>query len=129
MANAFWGKIALSLCLPLLLAVAASCANTRQVSDFEKARKMDHYMASWVGHYQSELISRWDPPTEIRPDGQGGTILIYESLKGMWGGEKDKSVVGGLHYPTGKRQSGYAAKRVFYVNEKGIVYGWKWEGL
>jgi hypothetical protein len=129
MANAFCGKMGLSLCLSFLFAIATSCAHKPNTSDFEKARKMDHYMDSWVGHYQAELISRWGPPTEVQADGQGGTILIYESLKGIWGDEKDKRIVGGLQYPTGKRQSGYAAKRSFYVNEKGIIYDWNWSGL
>ena len=86
-------------------------------------------MASWVGHYESELIASWGKPTKITSDKKGGRIVVYESLKGIWGDTKDKHIVGGSHYPTGKRQEGYAATRTFFVDEEGIIYGWKWSGL
>ncbi|MDY6951819.1 MAG: hypothetical protein SWE60_09915 [Thermodesulfobacteriota bacterium] len=99
------------------------------VNDFKKARNIDTFMDSWVGHYQSELIASWGPPTRVIPNGKDGSIIIYESLKGAWGSEKDKRVVGGTHYPAGPREHGYAAIRTFYVNEKGIIYSWNWSGL
>ncbi|MDY6836628.1 MAG: hypothetical protein SWH78_01520 [Thermodesulfobacteriota bacterium] len=114
----------------LLTSFALSLSGCAQgVSDFKKARKIDALMNSWVGHYQSELIASWGPPTRVVPDEEGGTVLTYESLKGTWGEEKDKRVVGGTHYPTRPRQEGYAATRMFYVNKKGIIHSWKWSGL
>jgi hypothetical protein len=86
-------------------------------------------MDSWVGHHQTELIDCWGLPTKIVSDKEGGNIIIYESLKGIWGDEKDKRIVGGAQYATKDKQPGYAARRVFYVNEKGIIKSWKWEGL
>jgi hypothetical protein len=86
-------------------------------------------MNSWVGHYQSELIAHWGPPTKILPGEKGGNVIIYESLKGTWGDRKDNPLVGGAHYPPGPRQSGYAATRTFYTNKEGIIYSWKWSGL
>jgi hypothetical protein len=113
----------------LLLALnSPGCAPTPKVTDFEKASTINRIMDSWVGHYQSELMASWGPPTKIEPDEKGGTILIYESLKGTWGSEKDKRIVGGTQYPTKPRQPGYAATRIFYVNEKGIIESWKWIG-
>lgn len=97
--------------------------------DFKRAKAVDDVMDSWVGHHQTELIDLWGPPTKIRPDGKGGRILVYESLKGTWGDEKDKRLVGGAQYRTEPKQQGYAAARVFYVNEKGIIESWKWWGL
>ena len=102
---------------------------TPKIKVFNRAEKISRIMDSWLGHYQSELIAYWGPPTKIVPDGKGGNIIIYESLKGTWGNKKDKRIVGGAHYPTEARQPGYAATRIFYVNEKGIVYSWKWSGL
>lgn len=107
----------------------SGCAPKPRLSDFEKASRVDTYMDSWVGHYQSELIAFWGPPTRVVSDGKGGSILIYESLKGAWGDERDKHIVGGVHYPTGPTQEGYAATRTFYVNAKGLIYSWKWSGL
>jgi hypothetical protein len=101
----------------------------QKVNDFKKASIIKGIMDSWVGHYQSELIAYWGPPTKIVSDGKGGNMIIYESLKGTWGNLKDKRIVGGAHYPTRARQPGYAATRIFYVNEKGIIYSWKWSGL
>ena len=106
-----------------------SCGGTPEVSDFKKASVIDRIMDSWVGHYQSELIARWGPPTKTVSDEKGGNIIIYESLKGTWGNPKDETIVGGAHYPTKPSQPGYAATRIFYVNEKGIIYSWKWSGL
>jgi hypothetical protein len=112
----------------LLFALDSSgCA--QKVTDFKKASTINRIMDSWVGHYQSELIASWGPPTKTEADEKGGTILIYESLKGTWGDVKDKRIVGGTHYPTKPRQPGYAATRIFYVNEKGIIESWKWTGL
>ena len=106
---------------------AFGCA--KKVSDFKKASTIDGIMDSWVGHYESELVAYWGPPTEVVPDGKGGKIIVYESLKGTWGNETDKRIVGGSQYASRPRQPGYAATRMFYVNEKGIVYSWKWSGL
>ena len=113
----------------LILFALTSCGHTPKVSDFEKASVIDRIMDSWVGHYQSELIARWGPPTKIVSDEKGENIIIYESLKGTWGNPKDEPLAGGAHYPTKPSQPGYAATRIFYVNQKGIIYSWKWSGL
>ena len=118
----------LVLCAFALSALSSSGC-TPKVTDFEKASAIDRIMDSWVGHYQSELIARWGPPTKIVPDEKGGNIIIYESLKGTWGDLRDESVVGGAHYPTRSGDPGYAAKRIFHVNEEGVIYFWKWSGL
>ena len=113
----------------LMLFAPNSTGCAPKVNDLKKASTINRMMDSWVGHYQSKLIANWGPPTKIVPDGIGGNIIIYESLKGTWGNVKDKHIVGGTHYPTRPRQPGYAATRIFYVNEKGIIYSWKWSGL
>ncbi len=112
-----------------VLCALYSSACAPKANDFKKASIIDGIMDSWVGHYQSELIACWGPPTEIVPDGKGGCMLIYESLKGTWGDLEENRIVGGANYSTRPRQPGYAATRTFYVNEKGIIYSWKWSGL
>jgi hypothetical protein len=101
-----------------------------KVNDFRKETSIINRMtASWVGHHQSELIARWGPPTKVVPDGKGGNIVTYESLKARWGDQIDKRIVGGANYPTIPLQAGYRAIRTFYVNENGIIYACKWSGL
>jgi hypothetical protein len=118
--------LALSAFLLLVLGISGCAPKT---TDFKRASKINSIMDSWVGHYQSELIAHWGTPTKIESDGKGGKIITYESLKGTWGREKDKHIVGGGHYQTKPKQPGYAATRIFYVNEHGIIYSWKWSGL
>lgn len=117
------------LLLPFMLFALISFGCAPKTNDFTKSAAISRIMDSWVGHYESELVARWGPPTEIVPDEGGGKILIYESLKGTWGNVKDKRIVGGTQYPTRPRQPGYAATRIFYVNHKGIIESWKWSGL
>ncbi len=120
--------ILLGVSVFLLIALHTSgCAS--KPDDFRRASAVDRVMDSWVGHYQSELTGCWGPPTKIVPDGESGSIIVYESLKGTWGHLKDERLVGGGQYPTEPRQPGYAAQRLFYVNEKGIIDAWKWSGL
>jgi hypothetical protein len=117
-----------ALIIVLLSALCGSgCAP--EVKELERASKVTRIMDSWVGHYESELIAAWGPPTKIVRDNKGGKVLMYESLKGTWGDEKDKRIVGGAQYPTPPRQPGYAATRIFHVSKKGIIYSWKWSGL
>ena len=120
-------KLVALLAFVLFALNSSNCAP--KMSDFKKGLVIDRIMDSWVGHYQSELVALWGPPTKIVSDEKGGNIIIYESLKGTWGNPKDETIVGGAHYPTRPSQPGYAATRVFYVNEKGIIYSWKWSGL
>ncbi len=120
-------KLLVFLALMLFALAGSGCAS--KADNFDKASTINKIMDSWLGHYQSELITLWGAPTKIVPDGRGGNTIIYESLKGTWGNQRDKHIVGGSHYPTSPRQSGYAAKRIFHVNEKGVIYSWKWSGL
>ena len=119
-----------SIALLAFVVTSLSCATkVEPPTDYQKTSTINRIMNSWVGHYQSELIAAWGPPTKIAPDGEGGNIIVYESLKGTWGDTKDKHVVGGAQYPTQARQSGYAATRTFYADERGIIRSWKWSGL
>jgi hypothetical protein len=113
----------------LILSPLFSSGCGKAVKGADQASTVTRIMDSWVGHYESELLAAWGPPTSTGPDGKGGKAITYESLKGIWGNEKDKHIVGGAHYSTKPRQEGYAATRIFYVNEEGIIYSWKWSGL
>lgn len=87
-------------------------------------------MDSWVGHHQSELIASWGPPTRTADDGKGGTILIYEYYRDL-GQKEGRAYVdyrGNIRY-TDPKQRGYTAVRMFYVDENGIIYYWRRQGL
>ena len=116
------------LCVLILFATGA-CSYASKPKDFRRADAVDHVMSSWVGHRQTELVETWGPPTKIEPDGEGGTVITYESLKGIWGDEKNKHIVGGAQYAADAKQPGYAARRIFYVNKEGVITNWTWSGL
>lgn len=116
------------LCV-LMLLVASTFGCTSKPKDFKRADAVDHVMESWVGHRQIELVETWGTPTKIVPNQEGGNIIIYESLKGIWGDEKNKRIVGGAQYAADEKQPGYAARRIFYVNEEGVITNWTWSGL
>lgn len=105
-------KLLLFFALILFTIDSSGCAP--KTDHFKKTSTINRIMDSWVGHYQSELISQWGSPTKIVSDGKGGNIIVYESLKGTWGNQGDKRIVGGTHYPTSPKQPGYAATRIFY---------------
>jgi hypothetical protein len=74
-------------------------------------------MKSWVGRTANDLILELGPPTRTTSDGKGGQVLIY-------GGEQViRTNRNGAVYST--RES----VREYYVNEDGIIYSWRWQGL
>lgn len=107
--------LAVSLLATLLLTGCASAINKK--------------MESWLGHHQSELIQAWGPPQQTASDGRGGTILIYGSYVNL--GQTPGTVQpngAGVQY-TYPQQQGYKRTRMFYVNQKGIIYSYRWQGL
>jgi hypothetical protein len=81
-------------------------------------------MRSWIGQHESELIASWGPPSRIMPDGKGGTVLDYSHYKGL--GQTGYIDPWGRIYTS---PTGYKATRLFYVDNNGIVYNFKWQGL
>lgn len=87
-------------------------------------------MQSWVGHTKAELYQSLGPPTRVTEDGQGGEILIYEQYinTGQTPGQVYQDYNGNVRY-TNPQQNGYSRTRMFYVNERGVIYSWRWQGL
>jgi len=94
------------------------------------ASTINKTMDSWIGHHQSELIQSWGPPTQTAPDGKGGSILIYGSYVdlGQTPGRASVDPYGNVRY-TAPEQRGYSRTRMFYVDQNGIIYYWRWQGL
>lgn len=94
------------------------------------AAKLNRQMESWVGHHQSELIASWGPPNQTASDGKDGTILIYGNYVnlGQTPGQVRTDYYGNMAY-TAPQQRGYNRTRMFYVDTRGYVYSWRWQGM
>ena len=88
------------------------------------ASRINKTMSSWIGHHQSELIASWGPPTRTSSDGKGGIVLVYESYRNM-GTKGSVDSRGNIRV----RDNSYIRTRMFYVNNNGIIYNWRWQGL
>lgn len=94
-----------------------------------KIKKMNESMQSWVGCHKSDLIRQIGPPTRYESDGKNGEILIYEYQHGRQiPGTAYTGTDGNLYY-TNPTTIKYDVYRMFYANEKGIIYHWRWQGL
>jgi hypothetical protein len=95
----------------------------------QKIKAMNKAMDSWVGCHKSDLIKQMGPPTRYESDGKDGEILIYEYSQGRQiPGTAYMGSDGNLHY-TAPTMVNNQAYRMFYVNNKGIIYYWRWHGM
>lgn len=120
-------KRPLLIAATLILILSVGCAS----------KKISANMASWMGADQSRLILSWGPPDKTDSDGKGGQVLTWlrdrgnksttsttynTGVKGLGGEDIIVTNTSG----GGKREP---ATRMFWVNEDGIIYNWKWQGL
>ena len=66
----------------------------------------------------------WGPPARVDSDGKGGEILTFVFDRNT--GQTISKTYGDNYVA---RPTGWQAYRMFWVNEKGIIYSWKWKGL
>lgn len=94
------------------------------------AAQVNKVMESWVGKHQSDLILSWGPPRQTASDGKGGSILVYGNYVnlGQTPGRATADYYGNVTY-TAPQQQGYQRTRMFYVDENGYIYAWRWQGL
>ncbi len=104
------------LFVAFVVILLGACTSTRE--------KMD----SWLNHHESELIQSWGPPQAERSDGKGGRVLIYSHYRAMGRtqGYGQISPDGSYTY-TPPRQKGYTQVRMFFVDERGVIYRWRTE--
>ena len=67
----------------------------------------------WKGQKKSKLISTWGSPKKTLSDKNGGEVYVYD--RSPW--ETKTSYLGNNTGPT--RLIG------FYINKRGVIYGWK----
>lgn len=85
-------------------------------------------MDSWVGSHQSQLIQSWGPPNQVVSDGAGGSVLIYSSYVNLGQTPGTINQWGYTTTYTAPQNRGYERTRMFYVDSKGIIYSWRWQG-
>ena len=109
-------------CLILLLSVTG-CAG----------KKISANMASWMGAHQSKLILSWGPPTETHDDGKGGKVLVWLYDRGTTTTSTTTSVDPKIcpqcsDVTVSRERENADASRMFWVNEEGLIYHWRWRG-
>ncbi len=78
----------------LLVALSFGCSAIKELTD------------GGIGQPISSVTDHLGPPTRVMPDGEGGSIYIWE----QW-------------FPTGWH-AGYLRTNKFFVDSNGIIYKW-----
>ena len=90
---------------------------------------------SWVGRHYSEATQGWGRPTDVKPDGSGGWVMVWSSE--IWANDafSAASAVGESSDTAFDRsQTSYwspessqrSRSRLLYVNSDGFVYAEDW---
>lgn len=79
----------------LLVVLTLGCSSINQL------------MQDGIGQPISTIIDHWGPPTRVNPDGEGGSVYIWEE----W--------VSTGYY------NGYLRRNEFWANSNGIIYKWR----
>lgn len=89
-------------------------------------------MEVWLGKDRASLIMAWGMPTRETDDGEGGSILIYESDEAITtGGHATTTFIGTSAYTsyTPPQTHHYKKRRTFRLDKNGIVISYAWKGL
>lgn len=87
-------------------------------------------MDSWLGSTKANLIQSWGPPNRTTNDGQGGEILVYEKSANLYqtpGTVYTQPYNNSIYY-TQPRNNVVTRSRMFYINNKGVIYHWLCQG-
>lgn len=103
-----------------------SCTTISKTGSSDKEKEV---MDSWVGSTKAILISQWGPPTRVADDGQGGEILVYDktAIFPQMGYVYSNPYNSSAFY-TNSQNNVVTRSRMFYVNDKGIIYHWLAQG-
>ena len=99
-----------TLSIFLFLFIFYGCTLTKQSSTI---------MAEWVGHPISSTIASWGPETRITSDGKGGKVYTWVQTS-----QTGAYYLYGVYQPPRQMQ----CSRNFYVDSRGIIYSWRWQG-
>lgn len=100
--------------LGILILFLSSCAITNKV------------MKSYVGRHVDELITKWGPPSQILPNQGGGYLYVYYLDRDFGRSRQYIDMFGNIK---GGNPIKWKAYRMFWVDEDGYIYRWKWAGL
>lgn len=100
-------------------------------------------MNSWKGNHVSSLIRSWGPPDYVTSDEKGGKVYIWERNINLPLTDARSETKGTITYSPYRNE--YTIKsntvytdaivlkgkkvRMFWVDQNGIIYGWKAEGF
>lgn len=98
-------------------------------SSCSPGEKISKAMNSWVGSHYSDMMLKWGPPTYSTSDGKGGQILVYQYERSGGSIPGYATKIGKTVFYTAPRNVNYTAERMFWVNDKGIIYSWRWKGI
>jgi hypothetical protein len=120
------------------------------------SKKMNAIMSSWMGHNANDLIAAWGPPAATMSDGSGGQIFIYDqsgqvvlpgtstttanytgTANATYNQFGNVGTANANAYGTANATTTYHPptvipinrKRMFWVNQRGEIYRWSWQGL
>jgi hypothetical protein len=60
--------------------------DSRYANSQRELYKLGTWKKSWEGVKYTELIKKWGAPTRSFPDGEGGTVSVYEKIDSYTGG-------------------------------------------
>lgn len=83
----------------------------------------------WAGHDKKELVLSWGPPQEITSDFNEGEILIYRWYASQQSLGAMLPLFGGGTLYSAPQDTSYTRTRMFYINQEGKIYSYRWESL
>jgi hypothetical protein len=115
------GRIKKNIFLFILLGVAPSLLYGCGRAQVRRDIKMD----MWIGHHYNEVIEELGPPTEIKTDASGDTVLVYKFLD-------DKIILNKKVVRDDEAAQQERVKPVmvctFWINDRGRIIRWNRTG-
>ena len=111
-------RIQFFLIIFVILIALTSCATFY-------AKQVDDMMKTWLNASKDQLLLQWGPPSETFRDGKGGEIWTYTFTNQTTGYAYTDSY--GHTYWRSPQQ--YQVVRQFFINEDGIIYAYRWQGI
>jgi hypothetical protein len=112
------------------------------------APSISEVMESWLGHHRNELLASWGPPTQVLSDGAAGEIWVYRysstyvlpgtstttttaNARGTtyWNSTYVTGSATSTTISTPARVATTERTRTFWINARGVIYRYHWQGV
>jgi hypothetical protein len=84
----------------------------------ERRDDMEKSMQFWVGKTETELVTKWGPPSNVYKLAGGSKELTYRYVNRPYGS-----------YYWGYRDWSYRVERGFTVDSSGTIIAYRWDGF